>query len=317
MKSRVFFILLAGLLLVTQGFSQFVLKEGYLSLHPKDKAEQQFKYKNLVLYPIIGGSAFQHESHKGKYTSLEDALKLKKVRITEKESSGGEVNELYIENLSKDTVFLMAGEVVKGGKQDRVISDDRILEPNSGKINLQVFCVEQGRWTYRSDRNFSQYHSLSTNSVRKSAAVSKNQGEVWQKVSEVTDKQNAKTSTGTYTALTNSDAYAKELNSYIAHYQAAFAKIPGCVGFVGMAGDQIIGCDIFANSDMLKQQLKGLLQSYSTEAISTGKAAVPNFEKVNTYLKGYLAKEDGQDQKIEQVGKKYEFKGKKMHINTY
>jgi hypothetical protein len=317
MKSKMFCIALVGLFVFTKAFPQFVLKEGYLSVYPKDKTEQQFKFKNLILYPIIGGNEFQHESHKGNYTSLEDALKLKKVRITEKESSGAEVNELYIENLSKDTVYLMAGEVIKGGKQDRVISDDRVLEPRSGKINLEVFCVEQSRWTYRSDRNFSQYHSLSANSVRKSAAVSKNQGEVWQKVSEVTGKQNVRTATGTYTALSNSGDLGKELGAYLTHFQSAFKSIPNCVGFVGISGNQIIGCDIFANTDMLKKQLKSLLQSYSTEAIANGKPAVSDYTKVNSYLKGYLANEQDQDKKIEEVGKKYEFKGKKMHINTY
>ena len=318
MKSKIIFTLLAvSVLLPASLFSQFVLKEGYLSLLPKDKAEQSFKYKNLVLYPILGGNQFVRDSYKANYTLLEEALKQKKVVITEKDKTGGQVNQLFIENLSTDTVYIMAGEVIKGGKQDRVISDDKVLVPKSGKINLDVFCVEHNRWNYRSDRNFSQYHSLSTNSVRKSAVKDKNQSDVWEKVSEVTTKQNAQTSTGTYTALTSSDAFTKDLNAYVAYFTASFRNLPNCVGFVGVSGDQVIGCDIFASSDMFNKQLKNLLQSYCTEAITSGKAVVIDFGKVNNYLKNYLADERTQDANIDKVGTKYEYKGKKLHINTY
>ena len=318
MKSKIIITsLVISMFLPIHLFSQFVLKEGYLSLLTKDKAEQGFKYKNLVLYPILGGNHFVSESYKANYTLLEDALKQKKVRITEKENRGAEVNQLYIENTSADTVYVMAGEVIKGGKQDRVISDDKVLVPKSGKINLDVFCVEHNRWDYKSDRNFSQVHSLSTNSVRKCAVKEKNQSEVWQKVADVTTKQNAQTSTGTYTALTNSGAFTTDLNAYIAFYMAGFKGLNNCVGFVAISGDKVIGCDIFANTEMFKKQLKNLLQSYCTEAITSGKTVAPDYTKVNSYLKNYLAEEKGQDANIDKVGTKYEFKGKKLHINTY
>jgi hypothetical protein len=317
MKNKLYLIAIIVITIINNSFSQFILKEGYLSLLPKDRTEQAFKYKNLVLYPIMGGDKFLHSVNVSNYMLLEEALKQKKVKIIENEDAGGEVNKLFIENISRDTVFIMAGEVVKGGKQDRVISDDRVLEPKSGKIPIEVYCVEHNRWTYRSDRNFNQYHSLSTNSVRKSAAVDKNQSTVWQKVAEVTEKQDATTSTGTYTALSNSKKLNTELPLYTQFFNNAFSKIPNCVGFVGVSGDKIIGCDIFADNSIFKKQLRNLLQSYCTEAISTGKIAVPSYAKVNTYIQGYLSEEQHQDEKIERIGKKYEYKGKKLHVNTY
>ena len=318
MKSKFFFtVWVLTLFFPLYSFSQFVLKDGYLSLLTKDKAEQSFKYKNLILYPILGGNHFVHESNNANYTSLEDALKSKKVKITEKESSGGQVNQLFIENTSMDTVYILAGEVVKGGKQDRVISDDKVLVPRSGKINIDVFCVEHNRWNYKSDRNFSQYHSLSANSVRKSAVKEKNQVEVWQKVADVTSKQSAQTSTGTYTALSSAPAFTNDLNTYINYFTTSFKGLSNCVGFIGVSGDKIIGCDIFANTEMLKKQLKNLVQSYSTEAITNGKAAIPDYTKILTYLKGYLGDEKNQDANIDKVGTKYDYKGKKIHINNY
>ncbi len=58
----------------------------------------------------------------------------------------GSVNTLFAKNNSQDTIFIMAGEVVKGGKQDRVIAQDVVIAPGES-LNLSAFCVEQNRWT--------------------------------------------------------------------------------------------------------------------------------------------------------------------------
>ena len=53
-----------------------------------------------------------------------------------------DVNKLFVENNSQDTIILLAGEVVKGGKQDRTLATDLILPPGKGKKDIDVFCVE-------------------------------------------------------------------------------------------------------------------------------------------------------------------------------
>src|SRR5437868_830924 len=81
----------------------------------------KYRYRNLQLYPIYASAAFvaQHKNV-GKYVVLKDALEKKNVTITE--SNGGEVNTLFMENTSKDTIMVLSGEVVQGGKQDRMIA---------------------------------------------------------------------------------------------------------------------------------------------------------------------------------------------------
>ena len=96
----------------------------------------------------------------------------------------------------------MAGEVIQGGKQDRVLGEDVVLPPNSGKVKVPVFCVEQGRWSARRDgNNFNGYYSVSGQAVRKAVEVDKNQSKVWDKVADANTKNNVATSTGAYTAL--------------------------------------------------------------------------------------------------------------------
>ncbi len=65
---------------------------------------------------------------------------------------GAQVNQLVLVNNSKRPLILLAGEIVTGGKQDRVIGKDRIIPPESDPMDLGVFCVEPGRWVGSSDR---------------------------------------------------------------------------------------------------------------------------------------------------------------------
>src|SRR5208337_623137 len=100
---------------------------------------------------------------------------------------GDQVNTLVLVNNSKQPLVLLAGEIVTGGKQDRVIAKDRIVPAGGDPIDLSVFCIEPGRWT-ESSSTFggaakSPVHSFMVQpTVRQQAMVSKNQQQVWDSV---------------------------------------------------------------------------------------------------------------------------------------
>jgi hypothetical protein len=92
---------------------------------------------------------------------------------------GPQVNTLVLVNNSKRPLILLAGEIVTGGKQDRIVGKDRIIAPESDPVDLSVFCVEHGRWTVTSDK-FGNYKNLmAAPSVRKQAMAEKDQQKVW------------------------------------------------------------------------------------------------------------------------------------------
>src|SRR5688572_4950900 len=168
--------------------------EKNLSLETVAQASK-YRYGNLQLYPIRANSIFvtQHKNV-GNYLTLKEAIEKRKIAITEVGSgrSDGTVNTLFIENVSRDTIMVLGGEVVQGGKQDRMIAQDFLLYPGSGKKDVSVFCVEHGRWQPKeTGKSFDKYYSISSNEVRKAGAVKKDQQEVWDKVSEVTSKHSA------------------------------------------------------------------------------------------------------------------------------
>src|SRR5213592_4751072 len=84
-------------------------------------------------------------------------------------TSGASVNQLVLINRSKRPLLLLAGELVSGGKQDRVIGKDRIVPVGAPPLPLDVFCVEHGRWTGSSQ--FAAAKTIVHPSVRERAAV--------------------------------------------------------------------------------------------------------------------------------------------------
>ena len=350
--------LLTVLLIPFLSYSQYILEEGFIGLESFDKVETYFTFKNLRLYPLTGGENFQaaHCSI-GQYTNLEEALNEGKVLITEKTNEvqennesdfidpqtnsdyiefegeqpqmqnreysqaydyGGEVNKLYIENTSNDTVYLMAGEVIKGGKQDRVLAQDMIIPPVSGKTELPVFCVEHHRWAYgSSDHSFKEYYAVSSNSIRGKAVMEKSQQDVWDAVEDITTKQGGESSTGTYAGLENSVDYNETLKKYLDVFVNKLALEENFIGFVGVTGDRIIGCDIFATPELFEKQSKNLLNAYITEAITDGSEIVITDKEVKDYLEGFLSDESTQDEVVRNKGMQFEHKGKKLHLNTY
>lgn len=278
----------------------------------------QFVFESLQLYPIRANQTFISE-HKnlGNYVTLKVALEKKKVAITE--FSGGSVNTLYIENISSDTVMILSGEVVQGGKQDRVIAQDFILPPRSGKKDVSVFCVEHGRWQTKKggDMSFQDYFSVSSSEVRKAATVNKNQQEVWKKVTETTEKNNASTLTGTLTALQNAGTFKQDLERYSKYFGKLFTNQFDVIGVIVVAGDKILGCDMFATHELFQKHYPNLLNSYATEAITSGKKASVPYTEVNDYLLSIIKDEAKQENEVKQKGTLMKNGEKKIHISTF
>ncbi len=141
-----------------------------------------YHYGNLSVFLIHG----EDKTPKRNIITLEKAMEAGTVKVYET----GNVNELAIENLSPNQeVYVQAGDIVKGGRQDRTLGVDLTLAPKSGKVPIASFCVESGRWTKRggeSDVQFSGSKAMvASNGLRLAIKEGKNQGKVWEEVSTV------------------------------------------------------------------------------------------------------------------------------------
>jgi hypothetical protein len=107
-------------------------------------------HANLAVYFVHGTSAGGPIP-----LTLQEALAKGSVQVIET----GQVNQLQIENTGAEQVFIQAGDIVKGGKQDRVLTVSFILPSNSGRLPIASFCVEQGRWSARGKEDQAKFSS--------------------------------------------------------------------------------------------------------------------------------------------------------------
>ncbi|MCA9803848.1 MAG: hypothetical protein KC777_17880 [Cyanobacteria bacterium HKST-UBA02] len=142
--------------------------------------------------------------------TLEEALEQGVVVVEET----GVVNTLRVKNTGKTRVFIQSGDILKGGKQDRAIREDLVLEPECDFVSIHVFCVERGRWRKRGledDSHFSHSGHLTTGKDLKMAyRYGAEQNAVWQEVSNFQAK--AARSAGVSNEDVTSDASPTSLN---------------------------------------------------------------------------------------------------------
>ena len=105
-------------------------------------------HDNLAVYFVHGAS----QARPGAAHAARGARRKVSVRVSET----GNVNTLAIENLGDQAVFVQAGDVVKGGRQDRTLTVSLLLPPKSGRVPIASFCVEHGRWSARGGRGCAQ-----------------------------------------------------------------------------------------------------------------------------------------------------------------
>src|SRR5262252_4834377 len=161
MISRTVAGLVAALCMVA-GLSAYVSAQtnGYTISEP-------VSYKNLSIFLIHG----KDENTKGNILTLQEAMDKKLFVVYET----SDVNELEVENLSKEfDVFIQSGDIVKGGKQDRVLAVSIIVPARSGRVSIQAFCVESGRWTKRGNEESDKFTSSNDRIVTKDLKIAAN-----------------------------------------------------------------------------------------------------------------------------------------------
>src|SRR5262249_6256470 len=147
-----------------------------------------YTHQNLTIF-IFRGPDQLDGSH---YIPLRDAMETKQVVVHET----GNVGELEAENLSDTSdIFIQAGDVLKGGRQDRTIAIDFIIPAKSGRVPIPAFCVESGRWHRRRAENQRLFscssHAVHAKSVRLAAKLRRSQSAVWEGVAACQDDLSA------------------------------------------------------------------------------------------------------------------------------
>ena len=270
-------------------------------------------YENLTVFPVYAS----RQAETSGFATLDEALASGDAIVTEqgsymrrtRDDGGGaasygsaQVNQLVLINRGKRPLLLLAGEVVSGGKQDRVIGKDRIVPIGADPLPLSVFCVEHGRWTGGTDK-FKASGTIVHPSVREKAAVDQSQAQVWAAVRGAAPMSSARASTtaGSRTAtgapaaapaLSQNDVDAviasnaptmsykqiyesprvgrsvEELAGQVQKRFERTTKDHDVVGVVVAFGGEVAWSDVFASASLFETYWPKLLRSYAVEALS-------------------------------------------------
>jgi hypothetical protein len=243
-----------------------------------------YTFNNLSIFLVHGPD----ESGNRVYTPLQDAMKREVVIVHET----SDVNELMIENVSpSEDVFVQAGDIVKGGKQDRVLAVDLILPASSGKIPISAFCVEHSRWQprrYESGDQFTLTEMSAGFSLRRAIKGAVSQVGVWDEVEKSQQKMSTNLSsdvrsdqspTSLPLAL-ESDAVQESAAPYVNELSRYGTSANDVLGVIFTINNELIGGDVYSSNLMFKRTWPRLLNSAAIEAlaelgITTDAAAVP------------------------------------------
>jgi hypothetical protein len=249
-----------------------------------------YKKDNLTIFLLHG-----KDSIKGKnFLTLQEGLAQKKVVVYET----GDVNELAVENLSNELVFIQSGEIVKGGRQDRTFQYDMILPPHSGKQPIKAFCVEHGRWSQRGEESAAHFTAspaaLPTPSLKIAAHAAGDQNQVWNKVEEAQRQIASRVYAGAGAIAAGGAAAAsqrlvakasptslqlalenKDLQKLAADRAAALEKVidsqKDVIGFACAINGKITSADVYASNALFKKLWPKLLTASAIESISDEK----------------------------------------------
>lgn len=196
------------------------------------------------------------------YASLDEAIRGGTMRV----SDTGVVERVTMENTSdRRWVFAMTGEVILGGKQNRMLREDVLLPPRSGAVTVPTYCVEKDRWRGNPTAKFSEGRGLGNYALRRKALAKAPQAEVWDQVAEEQRRFNVDSPTKDYGAVMASPAAARELG----RYSDAFRRIwrPRTVGIVVAQGGRIVSADVFCNTRLFHKLRHKLVHSYAWDCV--------------------------------------------------
>lgn len=262
-----------------------------------------FAHENLAIYLVHGapgGGAVP--------LTLQEALETGSFKVYET----NDVNELAVQNLGPDPVFVQSGDIVKGGRQDRVLTVSLILPPKSGRISIGAFCVEQGRWAARgkerSDSFSSAAEALPSREAKlaikapkpvagsgRSDDIGSRQHEVWRGVADMQGKLEKSLGTSVAAEASPSSLQLALENEKLQKSRAAYfdalyrvaTREPDVLGYVFAINGKVNSADVYPSNGLFLKMWPKLLKASAAEAISEidgNRAGPPPVRLVEDFL---------------------------------
>lgn len=306
------FILLFGI----AAFSQLT--------YPKIKVDFDsiIAFNNLELYPVhfvYGGEPNpMNEDNRQlirNITNLKRGMSRKKVKVMELGNfMAKDINTIIIENNSDEHLLLLGGELLSGGRQDRIIAKDTILPPRSGKTEIKVYCIEEGRWGKEKRFKHAGYGDAAIRKILDSAST---QQKIWNEIRKRFRKRRLFSKTTSYLALMGEKVIVDTSNIYFENLLPQFRSTDSSmIGFVAVTGNQVLGADVFISPELFFNNLEVTLKVYIDAAVMTGSPPVIPIKNIKDYC-DELFDPKTQEKFLRRNGSALKYNGQIIHLTSY
>ena len=228
-----------------------------------------------------------------------------------RQAVGNRVNTLMVVNRSEKPLYLMPGEIVVGGQQDRVVGQEVVVQPTRKPVPIDVYCVEHGRWHNRSQEQYaavlasdalmsnpalppqwpaappavwmparrkptpaSSWPASAASARTRGLAVIYNndQGKVWDEVAKANAASGARTDSGRLHGQLCKEEVVDRLQPYLEELQQPVADTARVVGVVVAINGQAQSYDVFESTPLFKKLWPKLLKSAALDAATQADA---------------------------------------------
>jgi hypothetical protein len=231
------------------------------------KLGRKQSYKNLTVFALLSDYTANAD-----YLTLDEALSADLIDVVEKDEDGT-VPELKVVNKSDRMVLILDGEELVGAKQNRIVNTTILIAGNTTTV-IPVSCVEQGRWSYESDKFYSEKRLMPSklrackakqvkSSLKRSGKFRSNQSAIWDDVEDLALNLDAASPSTAMSAIFQKEA--PTIQKYAEHFDLTDHQ----VGAVFMINGRVAGMDCFGKSETFAKVFEKLVQSYALDAIDS------------------------------------------------
>ncbi len=258
---------------------------------------EPYLHRNLAIYLLRR----QDAPRERRFLTLDEALRAGCARVHET----GRVGELEIENLTDADLYAQAGDVVKGGWQDRALGQDFIIPHRArrSRHRVRTFCVERGRWNTRAGEEAtntfkSAEHMAASRELKLSIRHTGSQAAVWASVDAtqeklsralLTDIRSVSSPSSLPLAIEN-PAVQRRLADYLLTFSNLMLDNPDASGFAFAVNGRLSSADLYASPALFQKLWAKLLEAAALEAIVEATApgvtcANPTAKDVSAWLR--------------------------------
>lgn len=246
--------------------------------------------------------------------SLKDAMEAGKIKVAEFFSNhDADIRVLTVKNLSKQAIIINQGDLLAGGKQDRMVAETKVLAPGTEEF-LNVFCVEPGRWDTK-PKPF-RFAGSADLALRNTMLATGRQSEIWKAIEKQFGVGHGLPEGFNY--IDKQQQLSDSAKIYLAYFKERLRYSDSSfAGFLAITGNKVIGCELFSDQNFTLLSMDNIFQAAIAQALQIGALPVMKVEEIAAIIKPLIESEPSQKYFLEKHGKAFYYRNRIVHITVY